>query len=240
MKIRFVTALCVVIACFSYTGIKAQTDSTHVREFGVGFNNLSSFNIEYQWGKPTTLFRISIASISFSNPSSTNIDTGNGNGTTNGSGKDFNISLSLKLGIIKIIKITPRFDFLDGIIVGSGLTYTDNTSNSYAGNGMVLVSASTYKYQGTDYSPFIGVVLGARYSLSKSFYVDAEIDPNISYSYSTYTSSETSISSLYPDYSKSTSHSINIGFSNLGASLTFVYRFSKRHPVSGPIQKDRK
>ncbi len=60
------------------TQISAQIDSSRIREFGIGFSNFNNFNLEYQWGTPKTLFRISATSINLSSKPTSSSDTGNG------------------------------------------------------------------------------------------------------------------------------------------------------------------
>jgi hypothetical protein len=104
------------------------------------------------------------------------------------------VGATIKFTILKAKRITDKFDFIWGPFIGAGVQ--SNTS--------------------TAVSPFAGIALGARVALGKSFFVYAEIDPDL-YLNATINSETTSVTS-YGISSLSTS----------GATIIFVYRWSKK------------
>jgi len=228
MKACFLTLASVLLVSFS---LKAQKDSTHIRELGMGLSSLSSFNLAYQWGTPKTLFRFSAASISFSTPKSswTTTDTTSYGSTNESDNPD--ISVNLFFTILRAVKITDRFDFIWGPLIGVGISYNDeNNTQTYTGS---YLSNSSYDTKTTSYSEYIGLAIGARYAIGKSFFVYAEIDPRFFNTSST--SNETYLYKYNSTqtYGSGTGHntSSSYGISNLsdaGASITFVYRWFKK------------
>jgi len=146
MKIRLLVAFCLLLVGFSNTMLKAQSDTGKIREVGLGFSNLSSFNIAYQWGTPKTLYGFSVTSISFSAPSGSsnslvNDTSGMGRSTSNGTSVSFNLAFYT----IKAKKLSPKLDFLHGVILGIGFNYTQNSGSEYVYNGIALTSSSTHE-----------------------------------------------------------------------------------------------
>ena len=228
MKPRLCIALCLLLLAFLPTVLKAQRDTGKIREAGLGFSNLNSFSIAYQWGTPKTIYSFSVMSFSLSAPKNSSNNGDDTNTISNSTSNGVNINFSLAFSITKAKRLSPKLDFLHGGIIGTGFGYMHNNSSDYSGSGPVLTSSYSSKNTTYSYTPFVGIVLGLRYAISNLFYVYAEVSPRIYYTYSKATSTSTDIISQSVNTSQSIEQTPGISnLSNSGASLMLVYRFQK-------------
>ncbi len=227
MKLRALVSSCLLLAIIPFTNVYAQKDSVRIKEFGLGFSNLTSFNMLYQFGTSHTLYRFSLESISFSAPSNSSNDIYDTNANQITTNKGTNFSFSFNFAIIKAKRIAEKLEFLYGGIIGIGFTYTNTTSyhNTYYSPAV----SEPYTTESTSYTvnPFIGIVLGARYAISNSLFLYAEVSPRFHYAYS----SSTTINS-YPTSPESSNTITQMtpginNFSNSGATISIVYRFNQ-------------
>jgi len=205
-------------------------------EVGIGFTSTTNFSLRYEWGIDQMLYRITLASLGASTSADnttenySNPNPGNGVGTTYqpSSSTPLNLSLGLNFSMAKIKSINEKFGFMFGTLVGFNITMLQQkTVYQY-----LLAPAGVqapYKYEketrNASYAPFIGALIGVRYKINSSFYLFAEIAPNISYTYAT-----SKISNPFgwypPGNTSSTTNTFALsGLSNSGATLTIAYRF---------------
>jgi len=228
MKMRLIVVSCLLLVAFPHTMLKAQSDTGKIREVGLGFSNLNSFNIAYQWGTRKTLYSFSVTSIAFSAPASSSNDFNDTISGNNSTSNETSISFSLAFSIVKAKKLSPKLDFLHGVILGTGLGYSQSSSTNFSYSGVISITSSTSEDKTYSYTPFIGVVLGVRYALSNLFYIYAEISPRIYYDYSKTTSTSTNNYLLTVDTGQEIEKTPGISnLSNTGAALMLVYRFQK-------------
>ncbi|HXB12972.1 MAG TPA: hypothetical protein VNZ45_13375 [Bacteroidia bacterium] len=227
MKIRSFVSLCLFLAILPCTKLYAQKDSVRIREFGLGFSNLTSFNILYQFGTAHTLYRFSLESIGFSAPNNSSNDIYDTNSNHITSSKGTNASFSFNFAIIKAKRVAEKLEFLYGGIIGIGYTYANTTSysSSYYPPGI----NDSYSTESTSYTvnPFIGVILGARFAISNSLFLYAEISPRVHYAYTSSTTIDTYPAGPESSYATSQMTPGINNFSNSGATLSIVYRFKK-------------
>lgn len=231
-----------------------KTDSLpkKVKEFGIGFSSLTAYSLQYRWGNTKRLFRINATitgSTAFGSGTSGSNQTNVGNGnnmdsTTNKTKTPLNFSTSLSFSILNLKYIAKKFGLMYGPVAGvgysiinsqstqTGINSTNYTYNSSQNNGNFPISSST-KTESVTFQPYLGFVLGAFYKINKSFFIYAEIAPNIYYARTNSTSSTTNTNNSQSNYSYgNNSSTFNNTFgiaslSNSAATITIVYRITK-------------
>ena len=167
-----------------------------------------------------------------------------------------NLNCGLSFSILKIKPISEKFGLLYGgfcalnyIIQKSNSTEITNTFYSINGGNSASnnINTTTTKRNYQTFQPSIGLVLGAVYNINASFRLYAEIDPSLYYAHNNSTMNTIS-STTYPNspnqnntnntQSSSNGYPTNIAnptntfgvqsLSNSGASLTIVYRITKK------------
>ena len=224
--------------------MKAQTPIVKVQEFGIGFNSLSSFSLQYRWGNDDRLFKLSgningTNSKGTSNSGSSYQDTvynsTSSSNATNNSPLDLNLGLSLS--VLKIKSVVDKFGIVYGGVLGLTYTYSESNSNATSINNNTIYIAnnpfpSHNNSSNNSYSiqPYIGICFGFVYKFNPSIYLYADVSPNIYYSYSksstiSSNSQNVSLNSNNNNYIHKTFGLTN--FSNSGAMLTLVYHITK-------------
>ena len=216
-----------------------------VKEYGLGFNSLNSYSLQYRWGNEKRLFRVSgnIGGNSYSRKLSGSqsavFDSLHSISITNNDKESspINIGGVLNFSVLKIKPVNEKFGFMYGVMSGLSFTYfkseltgtgTMINNNYYAQNGTFPNNTET-KTVTKIVQPFIGLVLGVVYKINPSFLMYAEVAPNLSYAFSknrTSIKSETDRTYLFDNTSSTNVFGLS-GFSNSGAMLTLVYRITK-------------
>lgn len=218
--------------------------NTKVKEFGIGFNSLNSYSLQYRWGTEKRLFRIEGTiggGYNDQNSNGTNLNYP----TTPYQSKQstpLNLSSSISFSIINLKPLNNNFGLMYGGSIGFQFI-TNKTISDYNQNNSVFDTSGAFVMTSQNlnnttssqfYTPQLGLVLGAYYKINSSFSIYGEIDPMIYYSRGNRNSSQSI--TYEPKYSyrntssSSSSISNDIGISNLSnanARLTLVYRFSK-------------
>ena len=241
MKIK-IKSFIVLISLFTFFQLDAQTPTQKVQEYGIGLYGLNSFSLQYRWGNDDRLFKLSgiisgINSNGNSTSSASYIDSAyNSSSSKNSTDKNpLNLNLGLSLSVLKIKLFNEKFGIVYGGLIGLTYIYYESNSNGTS-NNMSNYIDNTYpnirNTKNSSYSiqPYIGINFGFVYKFNPSFYIYADVSPNLYFSYSkaTMSSSNTqhlSISSQNNDDVKKTFGFT--GFSNSGAMLTLVYRIIK-------------
>ena len=226
-----------------------KTDSLpkKIKEFGIGFTSLTAYSLQYRWGNTKRLFRVN-ANISGST-SFGNGTNGNGNTNINGSSNSWgstttnsplNCNVSLSFSMLNLKQLVKKVGLIYGPV--AGLSYSTVTthstviSNSSSSNNgftnTTTTNNTTTDIQSQTLQPYIGFVLGAFYKINKSFFLYAEIAPNIYYAYNynnNHSSGSTTNSSTQFTGSSSSTFNNTFGLANLsnsGATITIVYRIT--------------
>lgn len=236
------SALPLFVSILPLFSIKAQEMPEPVREIGIGFSSSTSFSLRYQWGTDQTVWRLTAISFGATTSSAntaevtTTPSSGNFYSYSPTASTPVNLSGGLNLSFAKIKAINDRFGIMYGAEIGINLSYVDtktgtdfayvpsqqNINNYNANYAPYTTEAIT-----SSYAPFIGFVIGARYKLNSSFYLYAEIAPNISYTYAETSNNSTSGISSPPSTDKITNTFGLSGLANSGALITIVYRITK-------------
>lgn len=210
-------------------------DTIHkVNEIGIGFATLTSYSLRYQWGKDNFVYRITAVSLGGTN------STANSNYTTTSTtplssnssspsivNTPINLSGGLNFSIANIKHINKKFGFMFGAEVGVNLSYVKSKTDNifiYKTSGSPPPSPYSTEAITTSYAPFIGIVIGARYKLSPSFYLYAEITPNINYTYAKASVTNTPGVDTPINTNKITRTYGLSGLANSGAMITIIYR----------------
>jgi len=230
---------------------KTDTLPKKVKEFGIGFTSLTAYSLQYRWGNTKRLFRVNATitgSTAFGNGTSGNSQTNVGNGnnidsTTNKNKTPLNFSASLSFSMLNLKYITKKFGLMYGPVAGvgysiinsqstqTGTNLTNYTYNSSQNNGSFPITSST-KTESVTFQPYLGFVLGAFYKINKSFFLYAEIAPNIYYARTNSTNSTKEVNNGSANYSSTNNTSaFNNTFglaslSNSAATITIVYRIT--------------
>jgi len=194
-KVKSIIMLSILMPLFSM----AQESKSSVREIGVNFSNLNNFGIRYKKGSETCLLRLTALSINGSNNNSKHDSISN---SQNNGGVGFNIGFEKRKAINDKLSLYHGLDLL--------ISYQYNGSNQ---------TPSTSKSHTWSISPGLGLVFGLNYKITNAFYVGAELEPYVRYSFGKTTSTNNSgvdISQTNTGYS--------YGISNSGASFTLTYR----------------
>ncbi len=210
-------------------------DTIHkVNEIGIGFTTLTSFSLRYQWGKDNFVYRITAVSLGGTNSTAnTNYTSTSTTLITTSSvspsivNTPINLSGGLNFSVANIKTVSKKFGFMFGAEIGVNLSYVkSNTDNVFAYKPMGNPPLSPYSTEAitASYAPFIGIVIGARYKLSPSFYLYAEITPNINYTYAKASVNNTPGVGTPVNTNKTTNTYGLSGLSNSGAMITIVYR----------------
>ncbi len=225
-----------------------KTDSIQkkVKEFGIGFTGLNAYSLQYRWGNTKRLFRVNGTiggSTAFGDGSSNSNNTNTIGNTSfninnNKSKTPFNFSSSLSFSMLYLKSLAEKIGIVYGPVAGFSYstitTNTTQTTNSSSQNNSNN-TANTNNTQTQNMQPYLGFVFGAFWKISKSFFLYAEIAPNVYYQRS-YTTSKnsTTTSNSNPNSSNTSSSSIShnntfglASLSNSGAMLTIVYRITK-------------
>jgi len=190
----------------------AQRDTIKVREVGLVFSNINSFGLCYKFGNENTLFRITALSLTgANNAASYNTYSYNGVHDTVPSSPSSSFGVGLNFGFEKRKPITDRFYFYYGLVLIN--SYTESNSNSttpstsfltyWNANNVFTVQSvvlnSSNAVNTWNISSGLGVVLGVAYKLNKSFSIEVELIPSISYNYGdSKTTTNSNIVELYP------------------------------------------
>jgi hypothetical protein len=216
--------------------VYSQDTTLRVNEFGVGFSSLTNFSLRYQWGTDNTLFRITAVSLGATNSNvsqSLSPTANNINYSTSGSYNPtvttpINFSGGLNLSLVHIKPVSHRFGFMFGFEVGINVSYSvTNTDVNYYYYPPVNNPNTNYSVQAinSSYEPFIGVVVGARFKISKAFSVFAEIAPNVNYTYATSYNTVNTQGVNTPMNTTKTANTFGLsGLANSGAFITIMYR----------------
>jgi hypothetical protein len=220
-----------------------KTDSLRkVKEFGFGFTGLQSisYSMQYRWGNTKRLFRVNGtigSTVGFGNGfnSSTIGELFNSNTTTINSTTYSPLGINtagLSFGVLYLKNLVKNFGIMYGPMVG--------LTCSTAGTQTVEVNTSTGNLTNTTINthtktiqPYIGFALGMFYKINKSFFLYAEITPNIYYartnSKPNSTSNLNSNTNLINTTSNTSSSNNTFGMASLSnslATLTIVYRIT--------------
>ena len=170
---------------------------SRIHEIGINFSNLNSFGLRYKWGNDTTLFRITGLVLNGSYVKETPSSSGSINSAA-GFGFD--------IGFEKRKQIVNNLSFYDGLELQPSCNY------AYTNNG----NRSKDKY--FQVNGGLGFVLGLSYKVGSAIYLDAELVPDIMYTYT--------IDKNYQNGAETKTRSSNVSF-NLSntANLTLSYRF---------------
>ena len=225
-----------------------KTDSLRkVKEFGLGFSSLfsTSYSLQYRWGNTKRLFRVNaniggFTAFGKTSSSSTGGDTISNTANTNtGSTKTpLSVTSSLSFSMLYLKNIVKKFGVVYGPVAGIGYSTLTTQSNSTgsissSSNGGYPVYNNTYNHTST-FQPYLGFVIGAFYKINKSFYLYAEIAPNIYYARTNRAINATSTNNNGLNYSSTnnTNTSNNTfgiaSLSNSAATLTIVYRITTK------------
>ncbi len=245
-----------------------KTDSLpKIKEFGFGFSSLfsTSYSLQYRWGTEKRLFRVNgningftAFGKSSSSGSQAQDTLSNTSGTSNTKTKTpLSLSSSLSISMLHIKYLVKKFGIIYGPLVG--ITYS-NTTNQSTSPG----TATTYNYypkpsqtvtfpvnnttntHSETIQPYIGFAFGAFYKINKSFFLYAEIAPNVYYQRLNSTSNTTNINSYnpppntqYQNYynsvsnAKSSTNTFGVSsLANTAATLTLVYRITKKQVIT--------
>jgi hypothetical protein len=238
-----------------------KTDSLRkVKEFGLGFTSLqsTSYSLQYRWGNTKRLFRVNATiagSTAFgksSSSSTSTLDTLNSNSASSNtkSKTPLNLSTGLSVSMLNFKYIIKKFGIIYGPMLGlsySTVTTQANTPGtatnfnfgSSAQQNAPFPTNNTTNTHTQSIQPYIGFVVGAFYKINKSFFLYAEITPNLYYTHTNSTSNNTSTNIntnnfpstlLNSNQSSNTSSSNNTfgiaSLSNSLATLTIVYRIT--------------
>jgi len=232
MKKIAITLMFVTIGIAAYS----QDVAPRVNEFGVGFASTSSYSLRYEWGTDNMLFRITAVSLGASNinASQSEVITANNMGYSTTITYTPTVSTpvylngGLNLSLVHIKAVNDRFGFMFGFEIGANVSYSVvNTETNFIYYPAITTPNSNYSVQSitSSYEPFIGLVIGARYKISKAFSVFAEIAPNINYTYATvFNTVDAQGVNTPPNSSKTTNTFALSGFANSGAFITIMYR----------------
>ena len=225
-----------------------KTDSLRkIKEFGLGFSSLfsSSYSLQYRWGNTKRLFRVNaniggFTAFGKTSSSSTGGDTINNSTTTNtgGTKTPLSVTSNLSFSILYLKNIVKKFGVVYGPVAGIGYSTLTTQSNSTGSvfstsNGGYPVYNNT-NYHTSTFQPYLGFVLGAFYKINRSFYLYAEIAPNVYYAHTNRATNTNSTNYNRLNYSSTnnTSTSNNAfgiaNLSNSGATITIVYRITTK------------
>jgi len=226
--------------------LAAQDQPAKVQELGIGISSLNSFSLQYFWGNEHRLFRLSgnIGGTSSVGNSSDNLSTvqdtlSNSTLGTTKTTTPVNFNCGLGLSILKIKQVSEKFGFICGGMYAfnySIIQSTMTTNSVSSGTNSYYNYTSTTKNNSQTFRPSLGMVVGAVYKINSSFFLYAEIAPNIYYAYNKVTSNMTATRTYTNGNPSETQESTNpsttntFGLSNLsnsGATLTIVYRITK-------------
>jgi len=213
-------------------------DTIHkVNEIGIGFASTSSFSLRYQWGIDQMVYRISLVSLGGTNSNAntsyaqTNtIVSNNYDYITLGSTSNTPINLTggLNLSMVRIKQVNDKFGFMYGLAIGINLSYVETKAETNylynPSNYNPIPSNYTTTSITSSYAPFIGFVIGARYKISKSFFVYAEITPNVNFTYAQAKVNNTPGVNTPQNSNKITRTYGLSGLTNSGAMITIIYR----------------
>ena len=235
--------------------VTPKTDSLpkKVKEFGIGFTSLTAYSLQYRWGNTKRLFRVNATiggSTTFGNGSNNSTNdqtTGSTNNTTGNSTTNspivFNAGLSFSMLYLK--PLVKKFGLIYGPIAGVSYSTSNNqttgttTAVLYAPNATnngTYPNNTTTKITSKTLQPYLGFVLGAFYKINRSFFIYAEIAPNIYYARTNSTNSTTqsvlNLNNSVGNITNNTSTSNNAfgiaNLSNSGATITIVYRITTK------------
>jgi len=253
MKKFYVTFLFFAISI----GLFSQENSHNTSEIGLVFNNLSSFGVRYKLGNDHIMFRITSLVLNGTN-TSTNLSrySYNGINQSNISSNPANtFGTGLNLGFEKRNWIGQKSYFSYGIDWIN--SYTKSTSNATTPNSSTFhytdlngnYLTMTQVYYNTSSSNIwtassgLGIFVGFFFKINDLFSIGAELEPSISYKYTStgssslgygvhWTGNSTSgyTSDVYVN-SATTQTTINKGLSygltNASASITIIYKFAR-------------
>jgi len=204
MKKLFLTLMIFFFIGMTLAFSQDQTPS-RVHEFGLTFSNLDNFGIRYKTGTQKTLLRLTLLAM--------NISASHHYGREQDSidQKQTGMGAGLRAGFEKRILIVQNFQLLLGSDIG--ISYDFNKQD---------ISDNTFTMTEWRISPGIGFVFGAGYQIGQHFILSAEVTPSLYYTFGKrkYSSSSSSGSEV-------TNNNFSFGLSNMGASITFAYRFLK-------------
>lgn len=236
-KLLLKIALTLGLVNFAHNIANSQEMETKVHEVGIGFNSTSSFSLRYQWGTDQMVYRISVISLGVTNSDSKQTDAITATNTNPSTiiysplaNTPINLSGGLNLSLAKMKSINEKFGFMYGTVLGINSSYLKTKTEYdylYTPQQNVLNSNYTTESISSSYAPFIGLLIGARYKISSSFYLYAEISPNINYTYAKATSTTTAGAYTPPNSNKVTNTYGISGLANSGALITIVYRILK-------------
>jgi hypothetical protein len=133
--------------------------------------------------------------------------------------------------------VVDKFGIVYGVVFGLTYTYSKSNSNETSINSNTnnmtnypLPSHYSSSYNSYSIQPYIGISFGFVYKFNPSFYLYADVSPNVYYSYS----KSSTISSNSQNVSINSNNNNDIhntfgltNFSNSGAMLTLVYHITK-------------
>lgn len=254
-KIKIVALSIIFILGFQKINSQNSNDSIRlkVREVGIATSGFNSFSLQYRWGTSTLLKRISggigsgsqgqdisgtySSTSTFSNPSAPTQTAGQTISQNNQN--PLNASVNFGFSILKLKPIHGNLGFLYGqsFTINYFINLTQNKETTISNNSPYYPTTVTNitKTNSQSLTPVFGLIFGLSYKIIPNFYVYAELNPSVYYSFGISNSS-----SIYTEsnlgYSTTTRTSSNPGYiyrygitglSNSGALLTFVYRWSK-------------
>jgi hypothetical protein len=225
-----------IVLIFLAANIKVYSQDTihRVNEIGIGFTSLTSFSLRYQWGKDNFVYRITAVSLGGTNSTANTNYTSTSTTLINTSSVSpsivntpINLSGGLNFSVANIKPVSKKFGLMFGAEVGVNLSYVkSNTDNIFAYKPLGNPPLSPYSTEAitASYSPFLGLVIGARYKFSQSFYLYAEITPNINYTYAKASITNTPGVGTPVNTNKITNTYGISGLANSGAMITIIYR----------------
>lgn len=249
MKIIAVAFLLFILNISVFSQDSISNSKNH--EIGVVFSNLNSFGLRYKYGNEN--LKIRVTSLVFNGTNTTKNDNNdNSIYSLNGSNISNTLGAGLRLGLEKSICINKKSCFIYGIewinSYSSSQTstitpsqsfyyYTDNNNQNVNLNSIFNNSSSSNSW---NLSSGFGLFVGLTYKINESFSVITEIEPSISYLYSSATTSTTtngvnwngnSTTGYTPTVyevntisQKTINKGLNYGLSNSAASITILYK----------------
>ena len=181
--------------------IAQNSQSSHIQEVGINFNNLNSFGIRYKCGNDTTLLRFTLLSL---NGSDNRVKPDSVGFNESSTGFGFNIGFERRRNITEKLGYYYGLDLLT--------SYSSSRSRGYG--------TDFFKNESWTVSGGLGVVLGLNFKISNNIYLAAEVLPSIRVACGKEKNASNGIAPT-----RTTIIDYSYGLSNSGASLTLSYRF---------------
>ncbi|MBK9737470.1 MAG: hypothetical protein IPO92_21965 [Saprospiraceae bacterium] len=194
MKTKILLTLSYFFLMFISTETDAQvrTDSTKVREIGIGLRGINDFSIQYFWGSNKRLYRISGDIGGGYSKTNSNYNTISLTDSIplilpqNNSYDQTSLDFGLNFSMFKKRFVSDKFGFLFGQVISFNYRRNVSTSNSSRVApifGATETTNRTLTKHDNSYRPALGLLLGAFYNFTPKVYLYVEIRPQIYYSF---------------------------------------------------------